>query len=170
MKMEKQHKSFLHMQWLRTFCYRAYFEAASLETPAYSSQCIPNGVIIDTPPISLSGSNLAAMRFGHQVTSSTSLQIPPQPLLRNPHQILLDTNQPVLIQAIINPKQGMDGSLQTPQSPKTCGSPGLAGKECWSLDMRVAMFLLTLAGVVILLLLYRLLQLRHRCVGLHVTQ
>lgn len=31
--------------------------------------------------------------------------------------------------------------------------------------MRAAMLLLTLAGVVILLLLYRMLQLRHRCVA-----
>lgn len=108
------------------------------------------------------------MKFGHQVTSRTSLQIPPQPILRNPHRILRDTDQPVLVQAIINPKQGMEGPLQTPQPPKPCSSPGPTGKTCWSLDVRVAMLLLTLAGVVILLLLYRLLQLRHRCVGPHV--
>lgn len=110
------------------------------------------------------------MQFGHQVTSRTSLQIVPQPFLRNPHQILLDTNQPALVETIINPKQGMDGSLQPPQPPTNCVSPGPAGKMCWSLDIRVAMLLLTLAGVVILLLLYRLLLLRHRCVDLHVTE
>lgn len=109
------------------------------------------------------------MQFGHQVTSRTSLQIPPQPILRNLHRILRDTDQPVLVQVIINPKRGMEGPLQTPQPPTTCSSPGPAGKICWSLDVRVAMLLLTLAGVVILLLLYRLLQLRHRCVGPHVT-
>ncbi|KAI3361935.1 hypothetical protein L3Q82_012288 [Scortum barcoo] len=104
------------------------------------------------------------MQVGHQVTSSTSLQIPPQPettVLRNRHPIPLNTVQPVL-RAIINPKRGMEGSFQTPQPPRTCSSPGPAGKSCWSLDMRVAVLLMTLAGAVILLLLYRLLQLRHR--------
>ncbi|XP_035463076.1 uncharacterized protein LOC118284468 isoform X2 [Scophthalmus maximus] len=97
------------------------------------------------------------MPIGHQFTGSTPLQIPPQPSL---HPILLDT---VLVQAIINPKRGMEGSLQpqTP-SPKTCGSPGAAGASCRSLDVRVAVLLLSLAGALILLLLYRLLQLRHR--------
>ncbi|XP_018558024.1 amyloid beta A4 precursor protein-binding family B member 1-interacting protein isoform X2 [Lates calcarifer] len=57
----------------------------------------------------------------------------------------------------------MEGPLQpqTPQPPKTCGSPGSTGK-CWSVDMRVVALLVTVAGAVILLLLYRLLQLRHR--------
>ncbi|XP_074473207.1 uncharacterized protein LOC141756980 isoform X2 [Sebastes fasciatus] len=98
------------------------------------------------------------MQAGHQVTSSTSLQIPPQPetaVLSNRHSI-----QPVLFQAIINPKRGMEGPLQTPQPPRSCSSP--AGKSCWSLDARVAVLLVTLAGAVILLLLYKLLQLRHR--------
>ncbi|XP_040914109.1 probable inactive serine/threonine-protein kinase slob2 [Toxotes jaculatrix] len=100
------------------------------------------------------------MQTGPQVTGSTSLQIPPQPSL---HPILLDTVQPLLLRSIINPN-GMEGNLQpqTPQPPKTCGSPGPAGKSCWSLDMRVAMLLVTVAAAVILLLLYRLLQLRHR--------
>ncbi|XP_042250358.1 inverted formin-2 [Thunnus albacares] len=106
------------------------------------------------------------MQVGHQVTSSTSLQIPPQPetaILRNRQSILLDTIQP-LSQAIINPKRRMEGPVQsqTPQPPRTCSSPGQNGKSCWSLDVRVAVLLVTLAGVVILLLLYRLLQLRHR--------
>ncbi|XP_069563439.1 uncharacterized protein [Brachyistius frenatus] len=112
-------------------------------------------------------SNLAAMQLGHQVTGSTSLQIPPQPetaLLRNRHPILLDTIQPVLFRAIINPKRGMGEppQLQTPQPPRSCSSPGSTGKSCWSFDMRLAVLLVTLAGAVILLLLYRLLQLRHR--------
>lgn len=109
------------------------------------------------------------MQVGHQVTSSTSLQIPPQPkiaVLRNRHPIPLDNVQPILIRAIINPKRGMEGPLQTPQPPRACSSP--AGKSCWSLDVRVAVLLVTLAGAVILLLLYRLLQLRHRCV--HVAE
>ncbi|KAM8743061.1 uncharacterized protein AB9X84_017504 [Acanthopagrus schlegelii] len=103
------------------------------------------------------------MQVSHQVTSSTSLQIPPQPrtaVLRNPTPF--ETVQHGLVQAIINPKRGMDGPLQTPQPPKYCSSPGPAGKSCWSLDVRVAVLLLTLAGAVILLLLYRLLQIRHR--------
>lgn len=114
---------------------------------------------LHTPPLLPTGSNLAVMPIGHQFTGSTPLQIAPQPSL---HPILLDT---VLVQAIINPKRGMEGSLQpqTP-SPKTCGSPGAAGASCRSLDVRVAVLLLSLAGALILLLLYRLLQLRHRCV------
>ncbi|KAM6975158.1 uncharacterized protein LKV04_014586 [Tautogolabrus adspersus] len=104
------------------------------------------------------------MRVVYQVTSSTSLQIPPQPhtpVFRNQHPILLDTIKPAVVQAIINPKRGMEGPLQTPQTPRTCSSPG-AGKSCWSLDVRVVVLLVAVAGVVILLLLYRLLQLRHR--------
>ncbi|XP_078145600.1 uncharacterized protein LOC144542545 [Centroberyx gerrardi] len=106
------------------------------------------------------------MQVGHQVTSSTVLQIPPQPeptVLRNRHPILQDTIQPVLAQAIINPKRGMEGHVQpqTPRPPRTCSSHG-PGKPCWSLDIRVAVLLVTLAGALILLLLYRLLQLRHR--------
>ncbi|XP_059214176.1 uncharacterized protein LOC131992574 [Centropristis striata] len=92
------------------------------------------------------------MQADHQVTSSTSLQIPPKP----------ETAQPMLAQAIINPKRGMEGPLQTQQPPRTCSSGGPAGKSCWGLDARVAMLLVTLAGAVILLLLYKLLQLRHR--------
>ncbi|XP_028274051.1 uncharacterized protein LOC114443897 [Parambassis ranga] len=98
-----------------------------------------------------------------RVTRSTSHQIPPQPAtLRRRHQILLDAIQPVLVGAIINPKRGMEEppQLQTPQPPRSCNSP--AGKSCWSLDVRVAVILVTLAGAVILLLLYWLLQLRHR--------
>lgn len=131
-------------------------------TAAHISLCIRNGDLI----VSSTESNLAAMQYGHQATCRTSLQIPSQPVLKNPHGILRVTDQPGLVQAIISPKQSMEVPLQTPLPPKTCSSPGSAGKSCWSLDMRVAMLLLTLAGVVILLLLYRLLKLRHRCVGL----
>ncbi|KAK5900509.1 hypothetical protein CgunFtcFv8_025466 [Champsocephalus gunnari] len=84
-----------------------------------------------------------------QVTSITRLQIPPTP-------------ESLLFQAIINPKRGMEGPLQTPQPPRTCGSPGGSGRSCWSLDARIAVLLVTLAGALILLLLYKLLQLRHR--------
>ncbi|KAM7369342.1 hypothetical protein PAMP_013616 [Pampus punctatissimus] len=107
------------------------------------------------------------MQVGHQVTSSTSLQIPPQPetaVLRNRQPTLLSTIQPFIIQAIINPKRGMEGPIQpqTAQPPRTCSSPGPAAKPCCSVDVSVAVLLVTLAGAVILLLLYRLLQLRHR--------
>ncbi|XP_041826126.1 arabinogalactan protein 1 [Melanotaenia boesemani] len=51
-----------------------------------------------------------------------------------------------------------------PQTPPSgsCSSPGLAGKSCWNLDLRVVILLVTLAGAIILLLLYKLLQMRHR--------
>lgn len=96
----------------------------------------------------------------HQVTSSSALQIPPQPA----GSALLDTIWPVQVHAIINPKRGTEGSVQaqTPLPPRPCGSAGAAGKACWGLDGRVVVVLVTVAGAVILLLLYRLLQLRHR--------
>lgn len=72
------------------------------------------------------------------------------------------TKQLLLFQAGVKPKEGMEGPVQ-PQQPSN-GST-LTGKACWSLDVRAATILLTLAGVVILLLLYRMLQLRHRCVA-----
>lgn len=105
-------------------------------------------------------------QVGHQVTSSTPLQIPPQPepaLSTNQHPILLDTIQPLLPQAIINPKKGMEGPLQPtpPLSPRACSSLG-PGQACWNLDVRVAVLIVTVAGALILLLLYRLLKLRHR--------
>ncbi|KAF3702316.1 hypothetical protein EXN66_Car018004 [Channa argus] len=50
--------------------------------------------------------------------------------------------------------------LHTQQPPKTCGSPEPA--DIQRFDVRVAVLLVTLAGAVILLLLYKLLQLRHR--------
>ncbi|XP_029940605.1 formin-1-like isoform X2 [Salarias fasciatus] len=50
----------------------------------------------------------------------------------------------------------------TPQPPGSCNSAGPAGKSCGNLDVRVAVLLVTLAGALILLLLYKLLQLRHR--------
>ncbi|KAM4527300.1 uncharacterized protein PAE49_024208 [Odontesthes bonariensis] len=107
------------------------------------------------------------MQLGHQVTSSTSPQIPHQAeaaFLRSQHPILLDNIQPILVRAIINPKRGMEEPLQpqTPLPPGNCSSPGFAGKSCWNLDLRVAVLLVTLAGAVILLLLYKLLQMRHR--------
>ncbi|XP_061589477.1 amyloid beta A4 precursor protein-binding family B member 1-interacting protein [Cololabis saira] len=107
------------------------------------------------------------MQPGHPVISSISLQIHPQAkiaFLNSPHPIRFDTIQPIFVKAIINPKQGMEEplQLQTPQPPRSCSSPGPAGKSCWNLDLRVAVLLVTLAGVVILLLLYKLLQLRHR--------
>lgn len=108
---------------------------------------------------------MAAVQFGLRVTSRTSLQIPPQPVLPSSQKIPQDTDQPFLAQPIINPKRGMEGPFQTPKPPKTCSSPGPAGKSCCNFDVLVPVLVLTLAGVVILLLLYRLLQMRHRCVG-----
>ncbi|XP_047425056.1 serine/threonine-protein kinase WNK2 [Mugil cephalus] len=105
------------------------------------------------------------MPLGRHFIRSTSLQIPPQPNnVILPHPALLDAVHPALVQAIINPKRGMEEPLQphTPQPPRSCNSPGPAGKSCSNLDVRVAVILVTLAGAVILLLLYRLLQLRHR--------
>lgn len=102
----------------------------------------------------------AAMQVVLRVTGRTSLQIPPQPAVPDPNG-----DQPYQAQSIISPERGMEVPLQTVAPPtKACTSPGPAGKSCWNLDIRVAMSVLTLAGVVILLLLYRLLQMRHRCV------
>ncbi|XP_012732958.2 uncharacterized protein LOC105936593 [Fundulus heteroclitus] len=80
------------------------------------------------------------------------------------HRLVRDAAQPGQARAIVNPGRGMEKTLelQTPQPPRSCNSPGAAGKSCWSLDVRVAVLLVTLAGAVILLLLYKLLQLRHR--------
>ncbi|XP_026196306.1 formin-G [Anabas testudineus] len=98
------------------------------------------------------------MQYLYQVTGSRSFHISPQ--RRRP--TLLDTVEPTFVRAIINPKRRVEESLQpqASQSPNTCGSAGTAGKSC--LDVRVAVLLVTLAGAVILLLLYKLLQLRHR--------
>ncbi|XP_016893817.1 36.4 kDa proline-rich protein-like isoform X2 [Cynoglossus semilaevis] len=51
---------------------------------------------------------------------------------------------------------------ETPLSTSSCSSPGPGGKPCWNLDLRLVALLLTLAAALILVLLYRLLQLRHR--------
>lgn len=100
------------------------------------------------------------MQFVLQVASGTSLQIPPQPVVHDP-----DRDQPYRAQSIISPARGMEVPLQTVAPPtEACSSTGPAGKSCWNLDIRVAMLVLTLAGVVILLLLYRLLHMRHRFV------
>lgn len=105
------------------------------------------------------------MQFGLRVTSRTSLQIPPQPVLPDSEEIPRDADQTYLAQSIISPKHGLEVPLQTASPPpKACSSPGPAGTSCWNLDVRVAVLVLTLAGVVIVLLLYRLLQMRHRCV------
>ncbi|XP_061554769.1 uncharacterized protein LOC133413877 [Phycodurus eques] len=52
--------------------------------------------------------------------------------------------------------------METAQPPRTCSLSEAAGKSCWGLDARLVMLLVTLAGAGILLLLYRLLQTRHR--------
>ncbi|XP_051906179.1 uncharacterized protein LOC127590789 [Hippocampus zosterae] len=52
--------------------------------------------------------------------------------------------------------------METAEPSRTCRSSEAVGKSCWSLDARVVMLLVTLAGAVILWLLYRLLQTRHR--------
>ncbi|KAK0133402.1 hypothetical protein N1851_031087 [Merluccius polli] len=103
------------------------------------------------------------MATNHEVTSSgASLQIPTQhehhrhPGHPKPTRLLVPS-------PIINPKRGTDGATQTqaPKPPKACSTPGSL-KTCWNLDMKVAVLLVTIAGAVILLLLYRLLRLRHR--------
>ena len=72
--------------------------------------------------------------------------------------------RPVVPRGIINPKRGTDSSLepQTPRPPRSCSSPADPARACWSMDVKVALVLVTLAGALILLLLYRLLQMRHR--------
>ncbi|CAL8276439.1 unnamed protein product [Merluccius merluccius] len=103
------------------------------------------------------------MATNHEVTSSgASLQIPTQhehhrhPGHPKPTRLLVPS-------PIINPKRGTDGATQTqaPKPPRACSTPGSL-KTCWNLDMKVAVLLVTIAGAVILLLLYRLLRLRHR--------
>ncbi|XP_027881722.1 actin cytoskeleton-regulatory complex protein pan1-like [Xiphophorus couchianus] len=79
------------------------------------------------------------MRLSQLVTSSSSLQVPPLPS-----------------RVGAGPVRGTE---RPPEPPRSCGS---AGRTCWSPDLKVALLLVTLAGAVILLLLYRLLQLRHR--------
>ncbi|XP_044000332.1 actin cytoskeleton-regulatory complex protein pan1 [Gambusia affinis] len=79
------------------------------------------------------------MRLSQLVTSSSSLQVPPPPSRVGAGPIR--------------------GTERPPEPPRGCAS---AGRTCWSLDLKVALLLVTLAGAVILLLLYRLLQLRHR--------
>ncbi|XP_021446512.1 sine oculis-binding protein homolog [Oncorhynchus mykiss] len=93
-----------------------------------------------------------------QVTGGTPLQIPPQPVPKNRHPILLYSIQPLLRETVIS-KEGHPHPQ--PDSPQTCGTQG-AGQSCWSLDVRVAVLLVIVAGALILILLYRLLQLRHR--------
>ncbi|XP_023842925.1 PR domain zinc finger protein 2 [Salvelinus sp. IW2-2015] len=93
-----------------------------------------------------------------QVTSGTPLQIPPQPVPKNRHPILLYSIQPLLRETVIS-KEGHPHPQ--PDSPQTCGTQG-PGQSCWSLDVRVAVLLAIVAGALILILLYRLLQLRHR--------
>ncbi|XP_077399212.1 uncharacterized protein LOC144034329 [Vanacampus margaritifer] len=87
------------------------------------------------------------------VANSTSPKIFP-----HSETAVLTTSQPAQVQAVVRAKDEM----ATAEPPRTCGSSETAGKSCWSLDARVVMLLVTLAGAVILLLLYRLLQIRHR--------
>lgn len=107
------------------------------------------------------------MHLTHLLTSSSTLQISPQAgtaVLTNLHRRLLGTVQPGQVGAIVGSNRGMEKTLepQTPAAPRSCSSPGATGRSCWSLDLRVAVLLVTLAGAVILLLLYKLLQMRHR--------
>ncbi|XP_019738927.1 uncharacterized protein LOC109523898 isoform X2 [Hippocampus comes] len=73
-------------------------------------------------------------------------------------QAVRSSSQPGRVQAAVRAKQEME----TAQPSRTCRSSEAVGKSCWSLDARVMMLLVTLAGAVILWLLYRLLQTRHR--------
>ncbi|XP_038136595.1 uncharacterized protein LOC119780586 [Cyprinodon tularosa] len=103
------------------------------------------------------------MHLGHLLSSTSTLQIS-SPGVPSSHQFLLDSRRPEQVRAIIAPMRGMEnnGEVQTAQPPRSCSSPEAPGKSCWSLDLRVAVLLVTLAAAVILLLLYKLLQLRHR--------
>jgi hypothetical protein len=100
------------------------------------------------------------MAAHREVTSSSvPLLTPPRPDPTNSLPVPVPDPSP-----IINPKRGVAaGATQTqaPQPPGACGPPG-PYRPCWSLDLKVAVLLLTVAGALILLLLYRLLRLRHR--------
>lgn len=61
--------------------------------------------------------------------------------------------QPV-VRAVVNPKRGQEMSRP---APSPC-----PGKEGADVNMKLAVLLVTLTGLAVLLLLYRLLQLRHR--------
>lgn len=116
--------------------------------------------------------SLAAMELGPQTSSSSSIHTPHQAwrtFLSSLHRLLLDHIQ---ARVIISPKGGMERVFQpqTPQPPRSCGSSGPAGKQCWSWDLKVALILVTLAGALILLLLFRLLQLRHRYTHPHPSE
>ncbi|XP_057675327.1 uncharacterized protein LOC130905718 isoform X2 [Corythoichthys intestinalis] len=52
--------------------------------------------------------------------------------------------------------------METAHPPRACSSSEASGKSCWSLDARVMIILVVVAGAVIVVLLYRLLQTRHR--------
>ncbi|CAL8387030.1 unnamed protein product [Boreogadus saida] len=100
------------------------------------------------------------MAANHEVTSSSvPLQIPARSDPTNSLPVPVPDPSP-----IINPKREVAaGATQTqaPRPPGACGPPG-PYRPCWSLDLKVAVLLLTVAGALILLLLYRLLRLRHR--------
>ncbi|CAL8320808.1 unnamed protein product [Lota lota] len=103
------------------------------------------------------------MAANHGVTcSSASLQIPPRPE-HHRHPGHPKPSPPPVPSPIINRKRGVDGATQTeaPRPPGACSPPG-PFRPCWNLDLKVAVLLVTIAGALILLLLYRLLQLRHR--------
>ena len=103
------------------------------------------------------------MAANHGVTSrSVPLQIPPRPehLTRRPGP---PESGPLPVPSpIINPERD-DGATPTraPRPPGACSTPGPL-RPCWNLDLKVAVLLVTVAGGLILLLLYRLLRLRHR--------
>ncbi|KAJ3580640.1 hypothetical protein NHX12_034298 [Muraenolepis orangiensis] len=106
---------------------------------------------------------MVAHRHGVTTSSSSaSLQIPAQP--EEHHQGRPPRPAPLPVPSpIINPERGTDGATQTqaPRPPRACSAPGPL-KSCWDLDMKVALLLVSIAGAVILLLLYWLLRLRHR--------
>lgn len=103
------------------------------------------------------------MQSGLRTGGGTSLQTSPRPVLPDPEEL---QREPVQREPgrlyIISAGDGMELPAQTAPPPESCSPPGPGGRSCWNLDLRVTMLVLTLAGVVVLLLLYRLLQMRHR--------
>ncbi|KAJ7988489.1 hypothetical protein DPEC_G00324090 [Dallia pectoralis] len=85
-----------------------------------------------------------------QITRGTPLMIPSQPVPNTRHPSFHDT---------IRPLQRDTVTSQPP--PDWPGSLG-PGRTCWSLDVKVSVLLVTVAGALVLILLYRVLQLRHR--------
>ncbi|KAG9265547.1 uncharacterized protein LOC111193852 [Astyanax mexicanus] len=89
------------------------------------------------------------------VTEVTALQIPSQPEERHRKLIVLATG-PILLKTDHLP------SPVGPASSQGCGRNSGGAHGCWGLEVKVAIVLVALAGLLILALFYRILILRHR--------